>query len=80
MSKPDITLAFADKTLYEAALTGYYGTIAFSFKNGTIVMVKKEQTFVVPSTPTADEPNRPEALGESSADDQNGVRHNGKRN
>ena len=60
---PDVTLAYADRRLYEAALTGFYGTISFSFKNGKIVLVRIEET-VIPSTELTEDRNRREALGD----------------
>lgn len=71
---PDVTLAYADRLLYEAAITGFYGSLTFSFKSGKIVLVRKEET-VIPSHVT-DEPNRGEAPGESiGAHNENGFRH-----
>lgn len=71
-TSPDITLAYADRMLYEAAITGFYGQLTFMFKAGTIVLVRREET-VIPSSVT-DDPNRREALGATtSADDRNFV-------
>jgi hypothetical protein len=71
---PDVTLAYADKLLYEAAFTSFYGQLTFMFKAGTIVLVRKEET-VIPHTAT-DEPTRGEALGEStSAHNEDRFRH-----
>jgi hypothetical protein len=71
---PDVTLAYADRMLYEAAITGFYGQLTFMFKAGTIVLVRKEET-VIPSTVT-DDPNRRESLGDvTSAHNENGIRH-----
>lgn len=74
MSHTDVNLAFADRLLFEAELSRFYGSLTFQFKAGKIILVRREET-VIPQTPT-DEPNGFEALGDlSCADDQNGVRH-----
>jgi hypothetical protein len=71
---PDVTLAYADRMLYEAAFTGFYGELTFMFKHGTIVLVRRSET-VIPSTPTTDEPTGREAPGANGAYDQDIIRH-----
>lgn len=52
---PDLSLAVADKYLYQAAMSNFYGSLTFSFKAGRLVMVRREETEIVISPSDTDD-------------------------
>lgn len=53
-SLSDTVMAYADKMLYEAVFSSYYGELTFVFKAGKIVLVRRHET-VIPTGGSADE-------------------------
>lgn len=50
----DAVMAYADKMLYEAVFSSYYGELTFVFKAGKIVLVRKHETVIPTSSGQAD--------------------------